>query len=133
MILIKMSKVHRLRNTGLNLASPHKQYFCSLLSNTVFLNLLGFKSSSCKSISSPGKKASKSWYRDASRRLRNTGLTHSISSIQAEPSDNEEPTLSIHCLYQMWPLNHKRTTSSLAPPIFYVAKKYAIKRQKVPH
>ncbi len=24
--------------------------------------------------------------------------------------------------------NHKRTTSSLAPPIFYVAKNYALKR-----
>ncbi len=27
----------------------------------------------------------------------------------------------------MSPFNHKRTTSSLAPPIFYVAKNYAIK------
>jgi len=33
----------------------------------------------------------------------------------------------------MWPLNHKRTTSSLAPPIFCVAKKFAIKKEKVPH
>ena len=43
------------------------------------------------------------------------------------------PTLSIHCLYQMLPLNHKRTTSSLVPPLFYLAKNSAIKRQKVPH
>jgi hypothetical protein len=28
---------------------------------------------------------------------------------------------------EMSPLNNKRTTSSLAPPIFYVAKKLAIK------
>ncbi len=35
---------------------------------------------------------------------------------------NGEPTLLVHCLYQMSPLNRKKTTSSLAPPIFYVAK-----------
>ncbi len=46
---------------------------------------------------------------------------------------NGEATLLVHCLYQMSPLNHRRTTSSLAPPIFYVAKKSAIKRQKDPH
>ncbi len=46
---------------------------------------------------------------------------------------NGEPTLLVHCLYQMSPLNHKRTTSSLAPPIFYVAKKLSIKRWKAPH
>jgi len=33
----------------------------------------------------------------------------------------------------MSPLNHKRTTSSLAPPITCVAKKLAIKRQKASH
>jgi len=33
----------------------------------------------------------------------------------------------------MLPLNHKRTTSSLVPPIICVAKKLAIKRWKVPH
>ncbi len=33
----------------------------------------------------------------------------------------------------MSPLNHKRTTSSLAPPIICVAEKLGIKRQKVPH
>jgi hypothetical protein len=33
----------------------------------------------------------------------------------------------------MLPLNHKRTTSSLVPPIFYVAKKFAIERYKAPH
>jgi len=32
----------------------------------------------------------------------------------------------------MSPLNHKRATSSLAPPIFYVAKTLAIKRY-TPH
>ncbi len=36
--------------------------------------------------------------------------------------------LLVNCLYQMLPLNNERTTSSLAPPIFYVAKKLAIKR-----
>ncbi len=46
---------------------------------------------------------------------------------------NKEPTLLVHCLYQMSSLNHKRTTSSLAPPIFYVAKNSAIKRQNAPH
>ncbi len=40
---------------------------------------------------------------------------------------NGNPTLLVHCLYQMSPRNHKRTTSSLAPLIFYVAKKLAIK------
>ncbi len=33
-----------------------------------------------------------------------------------------------HCLYQMLPLNHKWTTGSLAPPIFYLAKRLSIKR-----
>ena len=46
---------------------------------------------------------------------------------------NGDPTLLVHCLYQMLPLNHKRTTSSLEPPIFYVAKYSAIKRQKASH
>jgi hypothetical protein len=32
----------------------------------------------------------------------------------------------------MLPLNHKRTTSSLAPPIFYVAKISAIKNRRLP-
>ncbi len=36
-------------------------------------------------------------------------------------------TLSLQCLYQMSPLNHKRTTSSLVQPRFYIAKKSAIK------
>ncbi len=36
---------------------------------------------------------------------------------------NGEPTLLVQFLYQMSPLNHKRTTRSLAPPIFCVAKK----------
>ena len=29
-------------------------------------------------------------------------------------------------------LNHKRTTSSLAPPIFYVAKKWQLKDRRFP-
>jgi len=41
---------------------------------------------------------------------------------------NGKYTLLVHCLYYMLALNHKRTTSSLAPSIFYVAKKLAIKR-----
>jgi len=45
---------------------------------------------------------------------------------------NGEPTLLVLCLYQMLPLNHKRTTSSLAPPIFYVAKNSAIKNRRLP-
>ncbi len=38
----------------------------------------------------------------------------------------------VHCLYLMSPLNHKRTTSSLAPPIFYVAKKLQKKDKGFP-
>ncbi len=38
------------------------------------------------------------------------------------PSINGELTLLVHCLHYMLPLNCKRTTSSLAPPIIYVAK-----------
>ncbi len=41
---------------------------------------------------------------------------------------NGEPTLLVHCLYQMLPLNHKRTTSSLAPPIICVPKKIGNKK-----
>jgi len=33
----------------------------------------------------------------------------------------------------MLPLKHKRTTISLAPPIFYVAKKLAIKKVEGPY
>jgi len=32
----------------------------------------------------------------------------------------------------MSPLNHKRTTSSLAPPIFYVAKNWQLKDIRLP-
>jgi hypothetical protein len=32
-----------------------------------------------------------------------------------------------HCLFLKLPLNHKRTTSSFASPIFYVAKSFVIK------
>jgi len=28
----------------------------------------------------------------------------------------------VNCLYQMSPLNHKRTISSIAPPVIYLAK-----------
>jgi len=45
---------------------------------------------------------------------------------------NGEPTLLVHCLYQLLPLNHKRTTSSLAPPIFYVAKNRQLKDRMLP-
>ena len=40
--------------------------------------------------------------------------------------------LLVHCLYQMSPLNHKRTTGSLAPPISYVAKKWQFKNRRCP-
>jgi len=36
--------------------------------------------------------------------------------------------LLVQCLHKMLPLNHFRTTSSSAPPIFYVTKNLAIKR-----
>jgi len=39
-----------------------------------------------------------------------------------------EPILLVHCFYKMSPLNHKRTTSSLVPPIFYVMKNLAKKK-----
>jgi len=32
----------------------------------------------------------------------------------------------------MSPLNHKRTTSSLAPPIFYVAKIWQLQDRRLP-
>jgi len=32
----------------------------------------------------------------------------------------------------MLPLNHKRTTSSLAPPIFYLAKNHQLKDRRFP-
>jgi hypothetical protein len=41
---------------------------------------------------------------------------------------NGKSTLLVHCLYKMSTLNYKRTTSSLAPPIIYVAKNLAIER-----
>jgi len=41
-------------------------------------------------------------------------------------------TLLVHYLDLMLPLDHKRTASPLVPPIFYVAEKSAIKRQKDP-
>jgi len=40
--------------------------------------------------------------------------------IRFEFQRNGKPTLLVHC--QMSPLNHKRTTSSFATPMFYVAK-----------
>ncbi len=36
-------------------------------------------------------------------------------------------TLLVHCLYQMSPLNHKRTTSSIAPSVFNVVKNWHLK------
>jgi len=47
--------------------------------------------------------------------------------MKLSPGVNGESTLLVHGLYQMSPLNHKRSTSSLAPPIFYVAKKWQLK------
>ncbi len=46
---------------------------------------------------------------------------------------NGQPSLLVYCLYEMLPLDNKRTTSSSAPPLFYVTKNLAIKRWKVPH
>jgi hypothetical protein len=34
-----------------------------------------------------------------------------------------KPTLLVHCLYEMLPLNHKRATSSLAPPPYILCNK----------
>ncbi len=45
-------------------------------------------------------------------------------TIWNKTMNNGEPTLLVHCLYYMLTLNHKRTTSSLAPPLFYVAEKF---------
>ncbi len=45
---------------------------------------------------------------------------------------NGKPTLSVHCFYQMSILNHKRTTRSLAPPIFCVAKNWQLKGRGLP-
>ncbi len=50
------------------------------------------------------------------------------AGVTKSQGGNGEMTLLVHCLYKMLPLNHKRTASSLAPPIFYVAKNSAIKR-----
>jgi len=55
---------------------------------------------------------------------KNQGMQKSTLQIIA----NGEPSLLVQCLYLMSPLNHKRTTSSLVPPIICVAKKLAIKR-----
>ncbi len=38
----------------------------------------------------------------------------------------------VQFLYQMLPLNHKKTTSFLAPPIFYVAKHQQLKERRIP-
>jgi len=45
---------------------------------------------------------------------------------------NGQPTLLVHCLYYMLPLNHKRTTSSSATPMFYVAKNWQLKDRRFP-
>jgi len=47
-------------------------------------------------------------------RLHMYSIKKFILKILALPI-NGEPSLLVHCLYQMLPLNHKRTTSSLAP------------------
>jgi hypothetical protein len=51
---------------------------------------------------------------------------------QSEANHNGKPALLVHCLNQMPPLNHKRTKSSLAPPISYVAKKWQLKDRRLP-
>ncbi len=51
---------------------------------------------------------------------------------KCKDSCNWEPTLLVHCLYQMSPLNQKRTTSTLAPPISYLMKHLAINTWKFP-
>jgi len=48
-------------------------------------------------------------------------------------NSNVEPTLFVYVLYQMSPLNYKRTSKSLAPFRCYLGKKLAIKREKAPH
>ncbi len=70
--------------------------------------------------------------------LRFEHIARTIAWIAKRPRDfptwfvkltlNGELTILVHCLYKMWPLDHKRTTSSLVPPMFYVAKNCAIKR-----
>jgi len=45
-------------------------------------------------------------------------------NLKQKLSNNGEPTLLVHCFYQMLPLNHKRTTSSWAPPIFLSQKNW---------
>jgi len=50
------------------------------------------------------------------------------STLKSHFLINDEPTLLVHCLYKMLPLNHKGTTSSLAQPIVYLAKKLALIR-----
>jgi hypothetical protein len=53
-----------------------------------------------------------------------TLTSFSKGDFNASDFFNEEPTLLVPCLYWMSPLNHKRTTSSLAPPIIYVVKNW---------
>ena len=51
---------------------------------------------------------------------------------RVEVTTNGKPILLVHCLYYILPLNHKRTTSSLASSIFYVAKNCQLKDRKFP-
>jgi len=55
-----------------------------------------------------------------------------IGNAQTRFLSNGEPTLLVHCLYYMSPLNPKKTASFLMLPLFYVAKKSVIKRKKFP-
>jgi hypothetical protein len=64
---------------------------------------------------------------------RENAIKRFFCSVGRRLKVHSELFLLVHCLYQMLPLTHKRITSSLAPPLFYVAKKLAIKRLKVPH
>jgi len=41
-----------------------------------------------------------------------------------------KPTLLVNCLHQIWPLNHKRTASSLVPTIFNVSKIWTLKDRR---
>jgi len=45
---------------------------------------------------------------------------------------NGEHTLLVLCLYYMSPINHKRTTSSLVPSIFYLPKNLQLKDRRLP-
>jgi len=47
-------------------------------------------------------------------------------------SGNGKPTLILHCLYQMSPLNHKRTSSSLPLPTYFKLQIMQLKDKRIP-